>query len=126
MGQISDRYSRRILAVPIQSAKLRVGSGQLLLRGLQDATKEQLYDRTTMKTTGKMGKSIALAPTQTGVVVGFSSSIAPYAAIRLAKRGDAKGDGHKLDLTPARFIRRKSELKIRLMALEANRRIIGA
>ena len=125
MGKIADKYRARMRRVGSETNKLRGLAGHELYKGLQDATQSQLYDVTRNPVTRKMFRSIRLQMNgYQGVRVFYKASVAPYASIRLNKKGVAKA-GHRLDMNPGEYLDKHVRPKIYRAAREAQARIIG-
>jgi hypothetical protein len=123
---ISDRYRRRAQNVGRESLRLRNAMQGVLKRGLEEATKEELYDRTPLKVSHDMMKSIRTRLIQGGVQVGyFAGKGARYAKYRVNMKGISKLGGHLLDMQPSKLLKKKADPEIRRLTKAAQRRIIG-
>lgn len=106
-NRLSDRYERRAKSVGNQTAKHRGRVAKILYKGLQDATQDELYNRTTLPVTRAMFNSIR--PKIMGAVVQigyFYGRGAKYAKYRVNMTGRSKQDGHKLDMKPSLWFKR--------------------
>jgi hypothetical protein len=125
MGKVARIYQARAMRVRPETARTRGDVGKLLVEGLQDATQEQLYDVTPLPVTRKMMKSIKPRFLGAfGVAVGYDSAVAPYAAMRVLKKGRSKMGGHKMDMNPAAHIRRNKSAQINALNFRGLRRIL--
>lgn len=112
MGQIAKKYAQRAQRVFSAEAKIRIEVRKILRKSLVDETEIELYSRTTLPVTRRLRKSIFTQSTRDSIAVGYKGSIAPHNAIRLAKRGASKTDGHDMTMKPAEFIRADAGPKI--------------
>ncbi len=112
MGVVADKYKKRAKRVFSAEAQIRIEVRKILRKSLVDATEIQLYQRTTLPVTRNFRRSIFTQSTPNSIAVGYKGSIAPYNAIRLAKRGASKTDGHDMTMNPAQYIRDDAGPKI--------------
>lgn len=113
MSLIASRYRRRAVNVGRQNLALRGAIGKTLIEALQQATDEELYDRTPLATTGQMRRAIQAYYLGTSIIeVGFNLSRAPYAHRRLNLKGTSPSGGHILDMRPAPIVRRVANPRI--------------
>jgi len=124
IGRISDRYERRAKSVGRESARHRGRMAKILKKGLEDATQEQLYDRTTLKVTRDMFNSIRARFLGNVVQVGyFFGRGARHAKYRLNMIGRSKQDGHVLDMQPSVYIKKHCDRDIKRSERESMRAI---
>jgi hypothetical protein len=97
---------------------------KILVAALQEATQTELYDRTPLPVSRKMYRSITQRFAGQSVVVGYNGRVAPYAALRLAKKGRSRSGGHDMTMDPAKFVQRRTARKIRQLGEFAQRRIL--
>lgn len=126
MGKVATRYSRRIAAAGRGKHRLRGDIGKVLVEALEQATDEQLYDVTTLPTTGKMRRSIQ--PYFLGndeVAVGYNRSKAKHVRRRLNMKGRSPSGGHDLTMRPAPVLRRIADPKIRRLTRDFKSRALA-
>lgn len=125
-GRVSDKYSRRVASVGKETARLRGDVSKLLVQGLRDATKQELYDRTPLDVSEDMMKAIRPKLAGNVVEVGFTYGHgATYARYRLNMTGISPSGGHRLDMRPAEWIKKNVQPKFDKATRAAQRRIIG-
>ncbi len=121
---ISDKYRRRIAAVGRETLTLRSQARGVLKSALQQATQEQLYDRTPLHVSRALYQSIKTRFAEGGVEVFFDASVAPYVGKRLSMKGISPSGGHLLDMQPGPTVTRKSRAQLLALARAAHRRIL--
>jgi hypothetical protein len=125
MGKVKDKYRARVRRVGSETAKLRGVAARELYQGLQDATQVQLYDVSRGKVTRRMYHSIGVQMDgYQGVRVLYRGGVAPYASIRLNRKGTARG-GWRLDMNPGEYLNRRVRPKIYAAGRVAQTRILG-
>lgn len=126
MGQIATRYRRRAANVGRQNALLRGAIGKTMVEALQQATDEELYERTPLETSGKMRRSIQVYYLGNAIIeVGYDLSRAPHAKRRLNLKGTSPTGGHLLDMRPAPIVRRVANPSIAVLNRAALRRALN-
>jgi hypothetical protein len=126
MGTVAQKYKNRVRRAQSEEAKLRGRVRKLLRDGLVKATDVQLYQRTPLRVTGKMRRSVFTKSDRNSIAVGYKGAVAPHNAIRLAKKGRSKLGGHDMQMEPAEFIEVVQGDKIAREARGSLQRILGA
>ena len=126
MGKLAEAYRARARRVPPETARARGDVGKILLQGLSEATEQQLYDRTPLPVTHKMGDSVQVRYLGSKeVAVGYDRRIAPHAPFRLAKEGTSLLGGHDMTMRPGEQIERDKAAAIRERFERAQKNIAG-
>jgi hypothetical protein len=120
---ISRKYERRIAAIAPETENLRYEVKTILHEELENATQAELYDRTTLPTTGRMMRSVRASIRGARVVAFYDARIAKHAKYRVNMKGISKSGGHVLNMNPAKWLRRRANPRIRRRAVMAKRRI---
>ncbi|BCM88720.1 hypothetical protein IAD21_00562 [Abditibacteriota bacterium] len=105
MGKIANAYrsrARRVRAVT-QSELGREAS--MIRAGAREAVQTQLYDRTPLKVSKRLLRSISIQFLGNRFRVGFNTSTAPHAQRRINLKGVSKTGGHLLDMDVNGYIR---------------------
>ncbi len=126
MKQYAARQRRRAASVGRETNHLRGDVAKLLYKGLQDATEEELYQRTPLEVSGAMFRSISITLRGNIVEVFYSLNKARHARRRVRMKGRSVVGGHRLDMAPGAWIRKHVDPQIRRKARAAQRRVHDA
>ncbi len=129
-GNVSSTYKRRVARVRGKTALLEAEARNDYELGLQEATLQQLYDRTPLKVTLAMLDSIGSRKIPGGIEVGYNIGNAKrrnvkHVQIRLNMKGRSVLGGHDLTMNPNKFLRNRTDGKVRRRAARIQREILG-
>jgi hypothetical protein len=123
MKQYAARQRRRSASVGRETNRLRGDVAKLLYKGLQDATEAELYNRTPLKVSRAMFRSVSVAMRGNVVEVFYGLGKARHARRRVNMKGRSVSGGHQLDMNPGAWVRKHSDPSIRRIARQALKRV---
>jgi len=112
-----------------QTPALRKAVAEVLEEDLEEATNQQLYDRTRLKVSFKMLRSIGSKIIGDVVEVGYNMNQSvkiKYARRRLNLKGISPTGRHLLDMKPSEYLRKVSNPKIAALVRKAKQGMLGA
>jgi hypothetical protein len=124
IGKVAQTIRAKAKRVQPEMNRARGDIAKILVQGLREAVDAELYQVSKGPLTGRMKRSIR--PRMLGndtAAVGFDLKAAPYAVIRLKKRGRSKLYGHNMNMDPAAWIRKNKMKEIHAAGAKALKRI---
>jgi hypothetical protein len=125
MGVLANAYRSRARRVRPVSQAVLGAEAKIAKYGIQEGLEVELYERTPLKVTRAMYRSVSIRFLGRAFQIGYNTSIAPYAPIREKASGVSKSGGHVLDIDPAAYMRRNFGAQIALVRSRALKAIHG-